>query len=275
MSKSKRSAPIRKKKHPVRTAFFTTLIVCLAVFSTVFALNIHTLLSGSNPCAPFFGNFLNTNASGSGDSENSGGPNAPSSDQSFPEYLNDTIFIGDSRTNGMVNFSFIDRNIAYAIDGVNHQTMRTERFLTMSSTGRKLTAAEAIGVVKPVRIIVSLGINGVAFMGEEKFFSEYAALLDELKESSPDSILVVQSILPVSQALEAENPQLANTIIDAYNRRLKTLTLEKGGRWLDTANLLKNAQGSLNTIYDSGDGLHFNKRAYQALFDYYDQHRIY
>ena len=239
----------------------------------VFALNIHTLLSGSNPCAPFFGNFLNTNASGGTD--NSGGPNAPSSDQSFPEYLDDTIFIGDSRTNGMVNFSFINRNNAYAIDGVNHQTMRTERFLTMSSTGRKLTAAEAIGVVKPIRMIVSLGINGVAFMGEEKFFSEYAALLDELQTASPDSILVVQSILPVSQTREAEYPQLANAIIDAYNQRLKTLTLEKGGRWLDTANLLKNSRGSLNTIYDSGDGLHFNKRAYQALFDYYDQHRIY
>lgn len=273
MSKSKRSAPVRKKKHPVRTAFFTTLIVCFAAFSVVFALNIDAFLScGGNPCAPFFGNFL---PNASDDPNNSGGPNAPSSDESFQDYLNNTIFIGDSRTNGMVNFSFINRNNAYAIDGANHQTMRTNRFLTMSSTGRKLTIAEAIGVVKPVRMIVSFGINGVGFMGEEKFFTEYAALLDELKAASPDSILVVQSILPVSQTREAEDNRLTNAVINTYNQRLKALTLEKGGRWLDTANLLKNSQGSLNAIYDSGDGLHFNKRAYQVLFNYYDQHRIY
>ena len=67
-----------------------------------------------------------------------------------------------------------------------------------------------------------------------------------------------------------------SVLMQAYmSRESLALTLEKGGRWLDTANLLKNSQGSLNAIYDSGDGLHFNKRAYQVLFNYYDQHRIY
>ena len=50
---------------------------------------------------------------------------------------------------------------------------------------------------------------------------------------------MVQSILPVSQAREAEDNRLTNAVINTYNQRLKTLTLEKGGRWLDTANLLK------------------------------------
>ena len=260
-----------KRKHPVLKAFITAFLAGMAVCSVVLALRIDTLCG--NPCAPFFGQ-QGENPEGSGGSSVSS--NSPaSSDQSFEEYLNDTIFIGDSRSNGMANYGFVSRDRVYAIDGANHQTARTQRFLILGSTGQQLTIAQAIAVVKPARMIVSFGINGIAFMGEQTFFDEYAAFLDELKAASPDTILVVQSILPVSAAQEVEDPRMANATIDAYNQKLKALTLEKGGRWLDTSWLLKDSQGALDAVYDAGDGLHFNEQAYDVLFSYYDQNRIY
>ena len=168
MSKSKRLRPRPEEKASgTHGVFHYADRFAFAAFSVVFALNIDAFLScGGQSLRALFRElssecFLTTPITAAG-------PNAPSSDESFQAYLDNTIFIGDSRTNGMVNFSFINRNNAYAIDGANHQTMRTNRFLTMSSTGRKLTIAEAIGVVKPVRMIVSFGINGVGFMGRGK-----------------------------------------------------------------------------------------------------------
>lgn len=261
-----------KRKHPVLRAFFTAFLAGLAVCSIVLAFHLESLCGKGNPCAPFFG--------GQGDDPSQSGGNTSGSgtvpaNQTFEEYLNDTIFIGDSRTNGMANYGFVPRERVYAIDGANHQAARTQRFLILSSTGAKLTIAEAIGIVKPARMVVSFGINGVAFMGEETFMDEYAAFLDELKAASPDTILIVQSILPVSSSLEADDPRMANSIIDAYNQKLQALTLEKGGRWLDTAGLLKNSWGSLDAAYDAGDGLHFNQQAYETLVAYYDSNRFY
>lgn len=259
----------KKRSHTALKAFFTALVAGLAICCLVFALNLERFFEVGNPLAPFWGGQGGT---ADGDSSAS---RPIDTNQTFEEYLNDTIFIGDSRTNGMANYNFAPRDRVYAIDGANHQTARTEKFLILSSTGRKLTIAEAIGVVKPVRMIVSFGINGVAFMGEDTFMDEYSAFLDELKAASPDTILVVQSILPVSSAQEAEDPRMTNEVIDSYNQKLQALTLEKGGRWLDTAGLLKNAWGELDAAYDAGDGLHFNQDAYEVLFNYYDQNRIY
>ena len=258
-----------KRKHPVLKAFLTAFLAALAAGSIIVALNMETLCG--NPCAPFFGGQGGTEGTGG----SSSGPPAVSTNQTFEEYINDTLFIGDSRTNGLANYGFVPRNRVYALDGANHQTARTEKFLILGSTGEKLTIAQAVGVVKPARMIVSFGINGVAFMGEDTFMEEYAAFLDELKAASPETILVVQSILPVSSAMEAEDPRLTNSIIDEYNRRLESLTLEKGGCWLDTAGLLKNAWGALDAAYDAGDGLHFNQQAYEVLLSYYDENRIY
>ena len=53
-------------------------------------------------------------------------------------------------------------------------------------------------------------------------------------------------------------------IIDVYKRQ-----------FLDSSAVLKNSKGNLDPKYNSGDGLHFNRKAYQALLDVYDKNRLY
>lgn len=190
----------------------------------------------------------------------------------YDEFLAETLFIGDSRTNRMSFFEFVSEDQVLAIDGANHAAARTERFIEFADSNKKLTMAEAVERLQPARILVSFGINGIAFMGEETFFKEYQLFLDDLKKSAPHSVLVIQSILPVSLALEQEDPRMANSIIDTYNQKLKELALENDACYLDTAALLKNSDGQLDAQYDSGDGLHFNKQAYEVLFGYLKQH---
>ena len=112
-------------------------------------------------------------------------------------------------------------------------------------------------------------------MDSDTFMSEYAALLDELRAASPETLLVVQSILPVSAEKAASTPGMSNRAIDSCNQKLKALAEEKGGVFLDSSAVLKNSKGNLDPKYNSGDGLHFNRKAYQALLDFYDKNRLY
>ncbi|MDD2418221.1 MAG: GDSL-type esterase/lipase family protein [Oscillospiraceae bacterium] len=262
----------KKRRSPIKTAFVTFLIVSLAFFCTLFALNLDVVSSyfGKNPCVsdtsmrnPYQGSW-----------NNKVDANNPALSESFLDYVDDTIFIGDSRTCGLATYRFIKQKNVYAVVGQSHIGARSEHFVNLG-TGYLLTVAQAVAIKKPERMIVSYGINGVSFMGEDSFMSEYSALIDELKSASPNSLLIIQSILPVSSYYEiCTDPRLTNHKIDNYNAKLKQLALEKDCRFLDISSLLKDNQNCLSSIYDSGDGLHFNIHAYEVILQYIDQNRI-
>lgn len=186
-------------------------------------------------------------------------------------YLSRILFIGDSRINGMK--SQLPQGNAIAYDGMNHLSAQTLRFINMG-TGRLLSIPEAIGVRKPEIVLVAFGINGVAFMGEENFMKEYATLLDMIHRASPSSIIIIQSILPVSSAREREDPRMANTKIDHYNDRLAGLAAEKGAYFLNAAEAFKDSSGALAARYDRGDGLHFSSAAGDAFIEYVNTHPV-
>ena len=192
---------------------------------------------------------------------------------SYEEFMAGTLFIGDSRTNRAITYGHISSKSAFAMNGATHRTAMSERFLDPDGSGTKKTMVEAAGILKPARIVVCFGINGIAFMGEENFMKDYAALLDALAAASPGSRLIVQSVLPVSSAYEAKDPRMDNAVIDRYNSRLEELIESRGGLFMNAAGVLKNSDGDLDAAYDSGDGLHYNKKAYEVLFDFIEKNR--
>lgn len=252
-----------KKKSPVKKAFFTSLICSLAVFSTALAFYVKSLQEscGGNVCTS-----IAVSEQPKADDQN------VSSAQSFAEYIKDTVFIGDSRTNGLARYNYIPAQNVMAKDGENHQAARTDRLVHTDSGD--VTIVQAVGEKKPVRMMVSFGINGVAFMSEDTFMKEYSVFLDELHAASPDSVLAVQSILPVSKEYETSDHRFANSVIDRYNELLKAMAESKGLRFLDSSSVLKDKNNCLKSEYNSGDGLHFNKAAYDALMQFYDSNRI-
>lgn len=253
------------KKRRSRTAgnvlVFVLLAACLATLGLVVR---QYLVLAAEEAAPVQGTPGQT-ASGS---SQTGTPQ----ERSLEEVLADTVFVGDSRTNRMKAYGILAQEQVYAVDGMSHHTALTQRFVTLPGSREALTIAEAVEKTKPARIVVAFGINGVAFMSESGFFEEYEALLRALRTASPDSLLIVQAILPVSAEYAEDDPRMANSKIDAYNERLRQCTEALGGRFLDASSALKDENGDLAQEYDAGDGLHFNREAYDALLAYYEAH---
>ena len=188
-------------------------------------------------------------------------------------YLDGTIFVGDSRTRGYSVYKQVKSMNVYAKDGLTHIQALNKEFIDLG-TGKKLTIVEAIELRKPTRIVVSFGINGIDYIGQERFFQKFSLLVEQLQAASPNSDLIIQAILPVSSSREGNHPEISNKLINSYNQKLQDLAEEKGVYYLAADQALKNSSGALDSRYNGGDGLHFNKKAYQALVDYYVSHPI-
>ena len=188
-------------------------------------------------------------------------------------YLDKFLFIGDSRTVAMEHYGFVDADQVLAIDGLSHVNAQTAQFED-GETGRTVTMEEKVEEEQPELILVSYGINGVAYLDEETFMEEYESMIAMLKYASPDSIIVLQSILPVSDIMERNDPRLNNKAIDNYNTLLFEMAERTHIYFLNTAEVLKDEDGELKDEYDSGDGLHYNSSAYEVIFDYIKSHPV-
>lgn len=180
--------------------------------------------------------------------------------------LDDAVFIGDSRTQAMQIFGFVPTSQVFAEDGLNHENARYKKFVNIGD-GYYYTIDEALLRTAPKDIYVGFGINGISFMDEESFFTEFKALLEGIKSASNGANIIITSIIPVSANYTIENPKFSNQVIDDYNTKLIELATELEMYYLDIATPLKEGTDSLGSTYNSGDGVHLNKDAYVSIFD--------
>ena len=188
-------------------------------------------------------------------------------------YTQKILFLGDSRINGMLYSRQISSANTFAENGLSHSVALNKAIIDLG-TGKLLTIPQAVGIRKPDIMLVAFGINGVAYMGKTGFMKSYEEFIDALLAQSPDSRLIIQSILPVSKAYAQKDPRMANDTIDWYNQQLLKLAEEKNLYYLDTAQALKGADNNLDPRFDKGDGLHFNAAAGEAILTYIRTHAL-
>lgn len=182
------------------------------------------------------------------------------------EYMESLLFIGDSRTNGLGNYGFIKKENIYAVDGLSHIGAQTERFIKINNS-KNMTIEEAIAIRQPERAMIGFGINGVGFMDEKTFINEYEKFLRSLKEKSPSTEFIVQSILPVSSGYERSNPEINNEKIDQYNEQLADLAEQLDMAYFNLAPAMKDEKNALKKEHNAGDGIHLSKNAYEVIVE--------
>ena len=112
-------------------------------------------------------------------------------------------------------------------------------------------------------MVVNFGINGIAWLNEEQFISDYETLLTALEESSPDSVIIIESILPVSASKERSEPRMADGTLDRYNRAFKRTGSKAGPSLSELRIRTERRRREHGYADDSGDGLHFNSERLQ------------
>lgn len=183
------------------------------------------------------------------------------------DYFDNTVFIGDSRTVAMQALNLINPKDTFAVNGINHIDYMSWNFYD-EVTGINGTIFDIVASRKPEKIYVALGVNGVAFMQKSTFLEKYIEMIEKLMKASPNSKIIIESILPVNEeTYNRGNPNMNNVNVDDMNRELLNLVNIKGIYYLDLSDVLKDENNRLARKYDCGDGIHFTNAGYEAIYN--------
>lgn len=258
----------------------TTIVIALSVAAIAFILMPVCEYCGSkfcfNTCDQTGGIIGGVNTS-SGKRENS-----PETNQNTTrlvetpvvdsDYLDSIAFIGDSRTVALQFFDISESQI-FAENSLTHQQALTKNIVRLSDE-KYATIEEAVKVTAPEILLINFGINGAAWMPDEEFITTYEEFIDQMLSASPSSIIVIESILPVSVDYENRSDGIKNERIDELNELLYELAKDKGLYYMATNEALKGDNNALDPAYNS-DGLHYNEAAYDVILNYVKNHAVY
>ncbi len=176
------------------------------------------------------------------------------------EFFKDDLFIGDSISTGLVNYGFLKGSQVFAQVGLNPETATTKEFDGYTA----VTKAEEL---KPKRIYIMLGSNGLAYMGNTYMIDQMELLIEQLREVVPDSYIYVLSIPPVTKAHDSEGSETM-VMVNGYNKLLKELCDDVGVVYLDLCSQLQDSTGYFSDKYAEVDGLHFLGTAYKKMLSF-------
>lgn len=140
--------------------------------------------------------------------------------------------------------------------------------------GKKYSSiSDAAKYYFPHFLVITVGIdNGVGYCTKEKLKDYYGRLIDSIKESSPDTKIILQSVFPVSKTAHKKDSTLSKDRICQVNEWIAELCTEKSVRYLDTFSALSDKNGYLLPEYDGGDGIILNKAGYDSMLEYIRTH---
>ena len=145
--------------------------------------------------------------------------------------------------------------------------------ITHPSEQKPITVASAISKYRPQYLIITVGIeNGVGHCSEKKFKEYYTRLILAVRDSSPDTKIILQSILPITLEAEKSDPSISNERIDVANGYISELCEELSLRYLNTSTALKDKDGRLDTRYASDNGIALNSDGYAVMLEYIRTH---
>ena len=234
----------------------------------------------------------NTTESGSSESQKSTAvisdvlsyPLSPTDDMG-QKYIDSFIFLGESTTYHLKSRGVLSGGTdTLQVWGPKSGTLMLDAStascrIVYPESGEEIDVSEAMRRKKPRYILLTFGLNGATksfSKGSEYFKGCYKKLIDTLQSASPESIVILQSCFPVAKSMDMSNYSVSastlNSYIDTLNKWSAQLAEELSVGYLNTAEILKDANGFLFEEYQVGDGYHLSKDAYLKILEYIRTH---
>lgn len=136
----------------------------------------------------------------------------------------------------------------------------------------ELSLAECAARRKPEYVVITLGTHDAGVTPESEFKRIYIQIIDTIKENSPDTKIICQSIFPVVDSVVDPNEHLSNEAIATANNWVIEVAEQTGSKYLNTYEVLADENGSMKEDYAPWDGIHLVGRGFQTVFRYIRTH---
>ena len=188
------------------------------------------------------------------------------------DYLNNTLFLGDSNTVRLYNNGLISLQQFCAKEGIGTQVALSEGIVTFKKDSNHYTIPQAVAMMKPRRVVMTFGTNDTG-MEVSDFIAHYTALIQAIQQSYPYTDIIVNTVPPVP-ADHSNYPHMDQAKIDDFNMALLDLCEQLGVRFLNSAEALKGSDGyGIADYYTSGD-IHLKSAGLKAVLNYLRTHAL-
>ena len=172
--------------------------------------------------------------------------------ESMPTSTSDIIFLGNSITDG-AEWSEIFQNPNCKNRGISGDIIPGV-----------LNRLSLVTEGQPTMVFLMIGTNDMAQGADNDSIARgVRTIVQRIKAESPDTHIVVQSILPVNDCYRMYSGHTKRwKDVAIINRMLRTMAIEEGVDYLDLYHPFVNEEGKLDRYY-SNDGLHLNGKGYK------------
>ena len=192
------------------------------------------------------------------------------------EYFSDTVFIGDSRTKGLLTHTKITP-YDFSSVGLNVSSLQTKAYIRLPDENGDLQSYKLIEALEREKdnykaVYIATGLNELGWP-TSGFMKAFGELIDAIRGVT-DVPIYVQLIIPVTTA-SSESSQfgITNSKCVEFNEQLRTFISERELFMLDPTSLFIMEDGTLDPAHSS-DGIHLNISSCEILADYYRTHTV-
>jgi Lysophospholipase L1 and related esterases len=187
------------------------------------------------------------------------------------KYFSDALFIGDSRTVGLSEYSDLSNSTFYADVGLTIYDIFDRKIAKVD--GNKETILKALEDKQYKKIYIMLGINELGRGTTETFTDEYKKVIDRIKELQPQSIIFVEGIMNVSKEKSDADPIFNNKNIRERNNSIAKLANNENIFYIDVNDAITDKGGNLPSRY-TFDNIHLKAAYYGIWTDFLLKHGV-
>lgn len=181
------------------------------------------------------------------------------------EYFDDVLFIGDSRTVGLSEYSYLKNATYYCDVGLSVYTVFDKKIAKVN--GKKVTLEKALKKNKFKKIYIMLGINEIGTGTPKTFAAKYQEVIERIREFQPEAYIVIQAIMKLGKKLSDKDEIFNNTNVVKRNKAIAKLADGETIFYLDVNDVLTDDDGYLpeESTFDS---IHLLAKYYNIWADF-------
>lgn len=194
-------------------------------------------------------------------------------------YFDDALFIGDSRTVGLRDYSTLKNSVFYAKISSTIYEIMDDPMIDVAPSERTFYGNTTISIRQALakqrfgKIYIMVGINELGTGTADTYFEQFQTVVNDIRTLQPNAIIYVESIMHVTTEKSDSDPIYNNKNIDARNEKLETLADNQSVFYLDLNKELDDETHGLNPDY-TFDSVHLKASKYYLWEEYLLNHTI-
>lgn len=167
-----------------------------------------------------------------------------------PASMSDALFIGDSRTVGLLEYAGLNDADFFCSTGMSVFRICKDR-ISVPKIG-KVTLAELLSNKKYGKIYLMLGINELGY-SFQSVVEAYDQLITFVQTYQPDAVILLQANLHVSGKRSEKDPYINNASINRLNAEISKFADNRQRFYLDANGLFDDENGNLSADKTADD----------------------